>query len=301
MKWSRGFERMSLMLQLILFPLTAGALAYLSENHTWGVFWLVFFICLILHFWLTITGHAPVAARISKLEEEEFQIVARMQSHGIANIYNMQLPQQQHERNRVTAEEIIKKGNRFCLLSITAASYIEPSVRRHWDELKRRLDDGVTMRVLLLDPFCKEKQIRDSINIPGSRTDRKLGFERLAELHKRYPNVNIRFTSAAIYCALFYSETEMIYDPYHLGRVGDTLENYFFSLQLRRRDSGARTFCYYDILRAHFETQWRSADDIEVYFDRHAHEIESAIGRVPPLVRRGTANSENSSTKPRST
>src|SRR3712207_6847352 len=56
--------------------------------------------------------------------------------------------------------------------------------------------------------------------------------------------------------SVFYSDDEMVYDPYHLGAVGDRLENTFFALQLSPTH-GRTGPSYFDQLRSHFEFLWR--------------------------------------------
>ena len=52
----------------------------------------------------------------------------------------MSNPNDQNLRNLRTLE-IIQSGHVFSLCSLSAASYIDPRVDRHWEALKQRLDE----------------------------------------------------------------------------------------------------------------------------------------------------------------
>src|SRR5438093_2043153 len=127
------------------------------------------------------------------------------------DLYNMQNAAEQEARNRDT-RDVIARGTHFSLLSLTAASYIDPGVKRHWDALKPKLQGGCFFRLLLLNPFCHEAQVRDQVNAVPTRYDSKFRLDLIIELYNRYPNVSVKFASMNIYGALFFTHDEMFYD-----------------------------------------------------------------------------------------
>lgn len=195
---------------------------------------------------------------------------------GVVAFYDMQQPIQQSQRNEATIR-LINSGSQFSLLAVTALSYIDPDIKRHWDTLKHKLYNGASFRILLLNPFCQEKKLRMKLNYDSSTLDPKLKLELLIDLYNTFDNVNIRFSSNNIYCSLFFSDDEMIYDPYHLGKVGDRLENNFFALMLKRisdRPGASSEYSYFSLLKEHFEYLWSTADDFEVFLKRWDKELK---------------------------
>lgn len=179
-----------------------------------------------------------------------------------------------HERNIVNIE-IINRGNRFSLLGETGSSYIDPSVRRHWDDLKVKLDEGAPLRLLIVNPFCKSKRLRNELNGVTTKLDPKLKLEIIYNLYRKYPNVDVKFTDE-IYCSIFFSEREMMYDPYHLGKVADRLENYFLAFHFEDRNASPGSFSYYKILKNHFEILWTKAIDLETFIDMYRSHLQEA-------------------------
>lgn len=49
----------------------------------------------------------------------------------------------------------------------------------------------------------------------------------------------------------------MIYDPYHLGKIGDRIENNFIALEFKNDNEN------YNILKNHFNNSWSLSKSIE--------------------------------------
>jgi len=250
--------------EVLLFALSVGLLGYLGERNLWTYFWATVIISIVLFATLQIHKWKPVTEYLARREDTEFRIGKRFDEFGIANIFNMQIPEEQFERNQLT-QELIRSGRVFSLLSLSAASYVDPSVKRHWDALRPKLDSGAPFRLLLQAPLCPEKKVRDALNSTATEFDSKLSLPRLLELYNRYPNLSIRFSPTSIYCAAFIVDDDMIYDPYHLGKLEDRIENYFVCFHLRAAKASQQGHSYYAILRAHFEHLWNTAEDFERY------------------------------------
>jgi hypothetical protein len=244
-------------LQFGLFVLTAGCLAYFSENNLWAVFWPVFALVAIIQAGLWYMDSSSFRSDLQRLREQEFKLASSFEKVSAYDLYLMADSAGQLNRNDMT-RRILEEGNRFSLATLTAASYIDPAVDRHWQVLKSRLDDGCTLRLLLQDPLCEEKKIRDRRNYPDGRQDGKLDIAAVVHLAALYPErVLVRFTAANMYCAVFFSENHLTFDPYHLGRVGSRIENRFITFAYQNPGRGLdATFNHYALLVSHFEYLW---------------------------------------------
>ncbi len=200
----------------------------------------------------------PLSGKVEPLDKK----------YGLVRFYNMQDQDEQSKRNSDT-KELILQGNMFYLLAFSAASYIDPGIKRHWDFLRSKLDNGAPMQVLLMDPFHKEKRYRDKLNSISTSFDPKFRFDLLVNLYNRYPSASIKVVTQNIYCINFFSEKEMIYDPYHLGKISDRLENNFFALRIANSEDPNN---YYKVLKRHFEHLWSISEDFENFTKRqHAN------------------------------
>jgi hypothetical protein len=66
----------------------------------------------------------------------------------------------------------------------------------------------------------------------------------------------------------------MVYDPYHLGKVEDRIENYFMAFKMR--DTPVARHSYYRILAQHFENLWVASDSLEVFLRKHEQHLAGA-------------------------
>jgi hypothetical protein len=259
--------------EVLVFGLTVGAAAYFGQKNQWWRFTEAVSIATIIYALLLYGKSEPILSRLQSLEHVQFQLAERFSEYGLEDFYNIQNPVEQDSRNEET-RGVIDRGHVFSLLSLTGTSYIDPALKRHWDHLKQKLGAGSQFRVLLLDPFGPEAEVRDRLNGVLTRQDSKLRLDLLVDLHNRYPNIAIRFSRANIYCALFFSETEMVYDPYHLGKVEDRIENYFMAFKMR--DNPDARHSYYRILAQHFENLWVASDSLEVFLRKHEQQLTGA-------------------------
>ena len=172
------------------------------------------------------------------------------------------------ERNRLTAD-LIERGHDFALSGSSGASYLDPKVHRHWPHVRKKLSSGHRFRLLLTDPFSEATKIRNTLNGVASELDPKLDLDNLARLLVVFPSLQVRFTDQ-VYCSVFFTEHDMVYDPYHLGQVFDRLENRFFALQLDERvdTTGAS---YFQQLKNHFEFLWSEGQDWAEFVAEHPH------------------------------
>lgn len=129
----------------------------------------------------------------------------------------------------------------------------------------------------MLNPFSKEKLVRDKLNGIMTPSDPKFRLDLLVNAYNQYPAIKIRITNYNIYCSLFFSEKDLIFDPYHLGKVGDRIENNFFALKLTNSTESGD---YYKILKKHFEYLWSNSVEFEVFLKKHKNDFLPQYGAI---------------------
>lgn len=97
--------------------------------------------------------------KLDRYEKKEFRLSGRLEAFGVEDFFNMQIHSEQDERNDIT-RDIIGEGHVFSLLSLTATSFIDPSLRRHWDGLNTKLAEGAPFH---LRPSLKRRSIPASV------------------------------------------------------------------------------------------------------------------------------------------
>jgi hypothetical protein len=259
-----------LAVEIALFIGTTVALAVLAEKNLWQPFAATAVVCVTLYSLLKLAESSHVLRLTREWEVRERELLTTLEKCGIVQLFNMQDHEELAERNRV-CRAIIDRGSEFSLSGSTGASYMNPGVHRHWNNVRARLESGCSFRLLLIDPFCKSKQLRDRLNGVTSRIDPKLDLAGLSSLKARYPRLQIHFTDE-VYCSVFFSEDDMIYDPYHLGQVYDRLENRFLAMRLRDVNvpNGAS---YFRQLKNHFEHLWSTGVEWNVFADKYAERL----------------------------
>ncbi|MCE9620089.1 MAG: hypothetical protein K8R92_09265 [Planctomycetes bacterium] len=284
-----GFFALALIVVEVVFGIVAGLAS--GTDRTYAIFGMLSVLLLLIIIVAIITFFRPEAL-FGKRQDTSVPTLppagkfvntngapanllpARLISFGMQNIYNMQDPKEQDARNHKT-REIINSGSDYSLLSLSSASYIDPSLARHWETLRPKLNDGKSFRLLIQNPFCREKQVRDHLN-DVTRFDSKLRIDLMIQLYNRYNNFDVRFTDTSIYCAVFFTQTDMIYDPYHLGKLGNRIENYFVSFHLARHKIAPSGHSYYEILKQHFEYLWKEDSlGLEDFCDSHQSQLNS--------------------------
>lgn len=248
---TRFLQLLPHIIEFVIFGLSVGALGYTSGKQEWGLFTVFVFLSLLFLALLKYLESAPIAKKLARLKKREHILTTRFGDWGITDMFNMQDSQEIHRRN-IANSEMIESGQVFSLLAETGASYIDPSVRRHWDRLRDKLESGYHLRLLMLNPFCTAKTTRNRRNETTSSLDPKLNLEALFSVAHKYDNIELRFTESP-YCSLFITENGLMYDPYHLGKKRDRIENYFICFQIEANGS------LYDILSDHFNFLWDQA------------------------------------------
>lgn len=235
------FYKFNMIIEIVLFSVSVVGLNIFLANNWWAAVWISAVIIIAFEVFLKKKGY-NLLLKTAKNRETKIQ---NIEYQGITNHYFMRNATSKNTRNEAIANAI-DKSNELFLLAETGKSYIDTATDRHWKNIKRKIDNGTKFKVLLINPFSHNKILRNKLN--KDESDRKFDFQRVVELSK-HDNVEIKFTDE-IYCTLFFTEEYMIYDPYHLGKIGDRIENNFIALEFRSQNEN------YNILKNHFENCW---------------------------------------------
>jgi hypothetical protein len=152
------------------------------------------------------------------------------------------------------------------LCANSGASYLEPSVYRHWPAVEKRLKEGVEFRVVLLDPFSAEKGFRNKINVDGERFDSKMNLAGLIKLYNMYPTLDVRMVRYGMHVTVFATPTTLFVDPYHVGVIDGRIENRSMCMQIRPT-APSDGVGLYRLFKSHFDTLWRVGQSLEEWID----------------------------------
>lgn len=250
------FYKFNLVLEIVLFSISVVVLNIFIGIQNWIAVSIASILIIAIEIFLKVKGYNMI---LSKARERENRSIT-IENQGITNHYFMRDLKSQNERN-LAILSAIEVSNELFLLAETGKSYIDIATDRHWKSIKKRIDNGVRLRILLINPLSENKKFRNQIN--GVSEDRKFEMDRILEL-SNHQNVSIRFTNES-YCSLFFTETYMIYDPYHLGRIGDRIENNFIALEFTFKNDN------YNILKDHFNNCWENAIEINEFKKINTH------------------------------
>ncbi|MBD8500129.1 hypothetical protein [Paenibacillus arenosi] len=249
---SSHFYKYNKIMEVILFGFSVLLInIFLSEKLYWAAAG-VAVVTILLEIFIKNKEYNPL---IKKAIQREVKI-GSIEENGITNHYFMYSNESKNARNSEIANAI-DSSNELYLIGESGKSYLDIPTDRHWKNIKAKLDKGISFKVLLIDPYCSNKLIRNNLNnIESGEIDKKLDIESLKKLKSRYQNLDIRFTDQ-IYCSLFFTDKYMIYDPYHLGKIADRIENNFIALELRNDNTN------YYILKNHFSNCWSMSRSFE--------------------------------------
>lgn len=243
----------NLILEIILFSVSVVGINFFIGKQNWLGVSICAIVVIIFEIILKVQGYNPFLNLAKKREVKILEI----EKQGVTNLYFMRDAISKNNRNSAISKAI-DESNELFLLAETGNSYIDIPTDRHWKNIKKKIDEGKKFKILLINPSSPNKVMRNKLN--GDEKDRKFNIERIQELSK-HENVSIKFTNE-IYCTLFFTDQYMIYDPYHLGKIGDRIENNFIALEFKNQNEN------YNILKSHFENCWDAATDIVNQIDR---------------------------------
>lgn len=242
--------------EIVLF-IAAIASAYLSQVGQWPGFTIVSIASIALYAITKVFEAVPTARELVVREDIASQIAVAAERYGVVEYFNMQSAVDQAKRNTSTQREIGRARNLW-LCANSGASYLDSGIYRHWQFIKRTLDDGGDFRVVLLDPFSGERTFRNAINVNGDALDSKINLANLIRLHNTYPSLEIRFVHYGMHATVFATEHCLFYDPYQLAVVNGQIENRSFSLRIEPEDPSEGVGLY-RLFKGHFDTLWISS------------------------------------------
>ncbi|WP_350287746.1 hypothetical protein [uncultured Croceitalea sp.] len=247
----KNLYKLNKILEIILFGVSVFLVTYLSNEKFYWWLALASAIIIFLEIVLKNSEYNFILKRAHRREKK----IKEQEDNGITNHYFMRNSSSKNNRN-IEISNSIDCSNELHLIAETGKSYLDIATDRHWKNIKAKLDNGIHFRVLLVNPTCKNKKVRNRLNNIEGETDRKLDLANLKQLNDKYDNLEIRFTNQ-IYCSLFFTDKYMIYDPYHLGKVGDRIENNFIAIEFESDNQN------YNILKSHFNNSWSLSKDFD--------------------------------------
>ncbi len=242
------FYRFNLILEIVLFTISVIFFNYVISINNWTYVIFVGIAIIVLEIFLKGEKYNLILRKAKKIEEKylEFEV------QGVTDIFFMRNSKSKNIRNQNIADAI-DKANELCLLAETGKSYLDPATDRHWKHINNKLNEGKKIKILLINPFSQNKKNRNFLN--GVDTDRKFDFSLINELNKN-TNATVKFTNE-VYCSLFFTDDYMVYDPYHLGKIADRIENNFLAIEFKKGNEN------YNILKSHFDNCWEGADSFD--------------------------------------
>lgn len=193
-------------------------------------------------------------------------------SYGVTDLYNMQRLQDQNRRNLDTVTTI-DKANTMSLAANSGASYLSVGLQRHWPAVRQRLGERVPFRVILLDPFCHERALRNSVNVAGERDDNKLPLGDIIRAANDFPHLEVRFVDRGMSCTVFITEEEAYFDPYHLAEDGGRISNRFICLKMRKTNV-PQGMSNYEMVRRHFDALWAASTPLPSWMEANRERMD---------------------------
>lgn len=259
-------------IEVLLF-VAAVATAYLGQVNNWILFFGVSVIATIGFVIIKVVEAVPMAKELLARDDMASKIALSAERYGIREYFNMQSAKDQALRNVATQQQI-KNARSLWLCANSGASFLDPAIYRHWSFVEQRLRDGVEFRIVLLDPFSKEKGFRNQLNVSGEQLDSKVNLANLIKLQNTFPSIEIRFAKYGMHATVFATEFCLFFDPYNVGLVDDRIENRSFSLRIEPT-SPTEGIGLYQLFKSHFDTLWRTSTSFDDW-------IEEVANRLPP-------------------
>lgn len=268
----------SLVVIEVLLFVASTVCAYLSQVQSWGGFIVVSVVATLVFAGLKFLEARPAVKELLVREDLASRLAQSAQAYGVAQYFNMQSAKDQVARNEET-QAAIEQATNLWLCANSGASFLDPSVYRHWPFVEQKLKNGGEFRVVLLDPFSGEKRFRSQVNVSGEQLDSKVNIANLIQLHNTYPGLEIRFSEFGMHATVFATENALFFDPYQMGTVGDRIENRSFSLQIEKADPVAGVGLF-RLFKSHFDTLWRTSTSFSDWMIRERANLPAGLPQV---------------------
>lgn len=251
---------------------------YLSENSEWEWFLYVAIASVFLYVGIKFFEAYPVAKELLVREDFASEIANSAVKYGVEQYFNMQDTESQSARN-VCTQEAIKSARHLWLCANSGASYLDPSLYRHWPFIEKKLNEGLEFRVVLLDPYSQEKKFRNMINVGGEQFDSKMNLANIIKLYNQYPNLEIGFSKVGMHATVFATDECIFFDPYQVGVVGDRIENRSFSMRIVHSEPQEGVGLY-RLFKSHFDTLWRSSTELSDWLKEVSEKLPEDLPKV---------------------
>jgi hypothetical protein len=251
---------------------------YLSETSEWKWFLYITIVSVVLYVVIKILEAYPAAKELLIREDFAAKISKSAVEYGVEQYFNMQDSTDQSKRN-VSTKEAIKSAKNLWLCANSGASYIDPAIYRHWPSVENKLQEGVEFRIVLLDPYSEEKKFRNAINVGVEQFDSKMNLANLIKLYNQYPNLEIRFAKYGMHATVFATEECLFFDPYHVGVIGDRIENRSFSMRIVNSEP-MEGVGLYRLFKSHFDTLWRSSSELSDWLNEFSDRLPENLPQV---------------------
>lgn len=238
---------------------------------SWSSYLLVAMVVGLGYGWIRWVLMKPDRIRFLASKRLADNLADSAEAYGLDAVYNMQSIADQDRRNSDTLGSI--RGARSLRLAANSgASYLSVGLNRHWESVRLRLEERVPFKVVLLDPFCLERKVRNQINVEGEADDSKLALGDIIRASNKYPDLEVRFVQAGMSCTVFITDEVAYFDPYHLAPDGGRITNRFMCLRMGKMVP-SQGLSNYEVLSRHFEQLWRISVPLETWMQAHQHEL----------------------------
>jgi hypothetical protein len=252
--------------------------AYLSQVGNWTWFTVISVIAIFFFVLVKVLDAWPQARELLARDDMASKIALSALPYGITHYFNMQCASDQAVRNEIT-QRAIEEAKSLWLCANSGASYLDPSIYRHWAFVEKQLKAGVEFRVVILDPHSAEKGFRNQLNVNGEQFDSKVNVANLIKLHNTYPSLEIKFVRYGMHATVFATESCMFFDPYHVGLINERIDNRSFCLKIQPINPKDGVGLY-RLFKSHFDTLWRAGKSIDKWVSESRGSLPSDLPSI---------------------
>jgi len=247
-------------IELILYILSTGLLVYLAEKGEWVYFSIFFGVSFVLFVLLKLFELKPIRVYFSNLEKREFYFKNRLLKNGIVDFYNLSDLKENFEKIS-QLRQCLQSANFVKYVSLTGFMLINRDSKLLYDDMINFLEKGNLLKLIIVDPKSEALMLRNTIhNIKESN----LSIDYAKEINDKYKNLEIRVCKHSIYGSSFITNEVIFFDPYHLGKDTNSINNRFFTIKILK----LKESMFYNIMDSHFENLWGNSVNFKDYINK---------------------------------
>ncbi|MFC6642237.1 MULTISPECIES: hypothetical protein [Sulfitobacter] len=268
----RPLFQLMLLLDVILFGLASfGANYLLSYEKVEGeTYLIVMAVAIAIYLVVRVVGTSSNRVALLAHSRLSDRIADSLMSYGLEDTYNMQRRVDKSRRNSDT-QDTIEEAQIIKLAANSGASYLSRGVNRHWKYVQKRLEKGIPVKIILLDPNSSEKAFKNKLNNGNEGADSKLPLEDIIRTAESHPDFQVRFASTGMSCTVFLSHEVAYFDPYHVAMDGGRISNLFFCMKFRSM-LPTEGISHFEMLNKHFETLWGNSITLDSWMESKKRE-----------------------------